>query len=78
MVTKAKPRLVSMSTVLSDDQLAVVLLIYRDGFTQQEAADELGWHQGTVSRHHEAAIVILRTYYGELRDNFVNDLVKSA
>jgi DNA-directed RNA polymerase specialized sigma24 family protein len=42
--------LVSLSTLLNEQQIAVLTLRYRCGFTQAEAAEELGLTQRQVSR----------------------------
>jgi len=54
--TKKDGSLVSMSTILSPVEFQVIQIIYRDGFTQQEAAQEFGYTQARVSQIHTAAI----------------------
>jgi excisionase family DNA binding protein len=47
---RRKPEIVSILSILTDQEIEAMTMVYRDGMTQQEAAGALGVSQPTIHR----------------------------
>ena len=61
-IAPQRETIISMSSVLSEFELEIIRLIYRDGLTQGEAADALECGLRTVERYHRDIMDKLAEY----------------